>query len=145
MKKLLTCCFISFISAAILTAQQRQIDSLKALVRVDKEDTLKVKHLNKLASLYTDIGDMKKSLDCGINASLISERLFYPAGLAKAYSNVANTYYLQADYTNALYYYSHSLDLIQRIGNKSAAASIITNMGLIYDAEGRLPKRWQLF
>jgi tetratricopeptide (TPR) repeat protein len=137
MKKLLTCCFIFLVS--LLTAQQREIDSLRLLTRADKEDTLKVKHLNKLAGLYADQGDMKKALDCGINASLISERLFYPSGLAKAYSNLANTYYLQGDYANALYYYAHSLDFTQRIGNKSGAAAIITNMGLIYDAEGKLP------
>src|SRR5277367_2699503 len=111
MKKLLTCCFIFSIS--FLSAQQRQIDSLRILVRAEREDTLKVQHLNKLATLYTDRGDMKKALDCGINASLISERLVYNSGLAKAYANVANTYYLQADYVNALYYYSHSLDLTQ--------------------------------
>ena len=139
MKKLLSCCIITFFPILFLSAQQ-QIDSLKRLVKADKEDTLKVQHLNKLASLYTDQGDMKKALDCGINASLISERLFYRAGLARAYANVANTYYLQADYTNALYYYSHALDFTQRIGNKSGAASIITNMGLIYDAEGKLPE-----
>jgi len=134
MKKLLTCGFI--LSISILAAQQRQIDSLKVLARVDKEDTFKVQHLNKLAGLYSDLGDMKKALDCGINASLISERLNYHSGLARAYANVANTYYLQADYANALYYYSHALDFTQ---NKSAAASIITNMGLIYDAQGKLP------
>ncbi len=137
MKKLLTCCFIFPLS--FLSAQQLQIDSLKILVKAGKEDTLKVQHLNKLAILYADRGDMKKALDCGINASLVSERLNYPSGLAKAYVNVANTYYLQADYVNALYYYSHALEQAQRIGNKSGAASIITNMGLIYDAEGKLP------
>lgn len=139
MKKLLTCCCIFFLSIFFLAAQQRQIDSLKILLSLDKEDSLKVQHLNKLAGFCSDQGEMRQALGYAKSALLLSQRINYTSGLARAYSNMALAYYLQADYPNALNYYSHALDMTQRIGNKSGSASIITNMGLIYDAQGNLP------
>jgi tetratricopeptide (TPR) repeat protein len=139
MKKLLTLYIFAFLSATFIHAQQRQIDSLKSLVSIDPEDSTKVQHLNKLSNAYCDLGEMKKALDCARSASVLSQKISYPQGFARANSNMAFAYYMQADYTNALNYYSKSLDITQQLGNKSGAASIISNMGLIYDAQGKLP------
>jgi len=139
MKRLFTCCFIYSIFISVLPAQQ-QIDSLRSLVGVDKEDSFKVKHLNKLSNSYADLGEMKSAMGYAKSALTLAQKINYASGIAKAYSNIALSYYLQADYANALNYYAHSLEINQQIGNKSAAASIITNMGLIYDAQGKLPE-----
>lgn len=122
----------------MLSAQQ-QVDSLKVLVNTSKEDSSKVKYLNKLSSSYSDMGEMGLALENAKKALLLSQQIKYAPGTEKAYSNMAMVYYLQADYTNAINYYNHSLNIAQRIGNKSAEAAIITNMGLIYDAQGKLP------
>ncbi len=139
MKKLLILYTVTFLSATFIYAQQRQIDSIKALVGLDKYDSVKVRHLNKLSNAYCDIGDMKKAMDCAKSASVLSQKIGYPQGFAKANSNMAFAYYMQADYTNALTYYSKALEITQQLGNTSGAASIISNMGLIYDAQGKLP------
>lgn len=139
MKKLLACCVISFLSVSIIYAQQRVIDSLKLLVSLDKEDSFKVQHLNKLANAYCDAGEMPKALGCGQSALFLALKINYPLGLERAYSNIAFTYYLLADYQKALDCYSKSLAIAGQTGNESGAASIISTMGLIYDAEGRLP------
>lgn len=145
MKKLLTCCFVFFLPVTFLTAQQRQIDSLKSLVSIDKDDTLKIQHLNKLSIAYCDQGEMQKALDCGKSAFYLSARINYVAGQARAYSNMAHTYYLQADYANALSCYSKALAITESMGNKSGAASITSSMGLIYDAQGKLPDALSYF
>ncbi len=145
MKKLLTCFFIFFFSTFTLTAQQRQIDSLKSLVSKDRDDTLKVQHLNKLSNAYCDQGEMHKALDCAKSALNLSLKINHVPGQAKSYSNMAFAYYLQADYNNALSYYSKSLAITQSMGNNSGAASIISSMGLIYDAQGKLPDALSYF
>ncbi len=145
MKKLLTCCFLFFLSLSILSAQQKQIDSLKYLISTDKEDSFKVQHLNKLSNVYSDQGEMQKAVDCGKSALILSLRINYPLGQAKSYSAMALANYLQADYTKALDNYSMALVTIQNMGNKSGAASIISNMGLIYDAQGKLPDALDYF
>lgn len=138
MKRLFTCCFIYSIFISVLPAQQ-QVDSLRALISADKEDSFKVKHLNRLANSYADLGEMRLALECAQNALTLAQQIKYTSGIARAYSNMALDYYLQADYSHALDYYSHSLEIMQQTGNIPATASIITNMGLIYDAEGKLP------
>ena len=139
MKKLLTCYFISFFSILHLCAQQRQIDSLRVLVSLDKEDSFKVQHLNKLSNIYCDQGEMRKALECGKASSILAQKINYPSGVAKAYSSMAFANSLQADYSGSLTYYTRALEITQQMGNKSASASIISSMGLIYDAQGRLP------
>src|ERR1039458_7012290 len=134
MKKLLTCCYILLLPVSFLIAQQRQIDSLKSLVNTDRDDSLKILHLNKLSTAYCDQGEMHKALDCGKSALTLSQRTNNIAGQAKAVSSIGLAYYLQADYTTALSYYSKSLAITESMGNKSGAASITSSMGLIYDA-----------
>jgi tetratricopeptide (TPR) repeat protein len=138
MKKLITCSFISFLFCWHLAAQQSQIDSLKQLVSAGPDDTIKVQRLNKLSITYCDQGEMKKALEYGKSASVLAQKIGYPTGLIRAYSNMAFANYLQADYTKSLDFYSKSLDIANEINNKSGVASIISSMGLIYDAEGRL-------
>jgi tetratricopeptide (TPR) repeat protein len=145
MKKLLTCCFIYWLSCQILSAQQRQIDSLKSLVSRDREDSFKVQHLNKLSTAYCDQGEMRKALDCEKSAFNISMHINYPAGQLRSCSGMALAYYLQADYSNALFYYSKALTLTESMGNKSGAASITSSIGLIYDAQGKLPDALSYF
>lgn len=138
MKRLFACWFIYGIFISYLPAQQ-QVDSLKLLIRADKDDSSRVKHLNRLAGCYSDMGEMGQAMASAKSALLIAQKSNYWAGEAKAYSGMAMVYYLQADYNNALNYYNNALGIMQRMDNKPAAASIITNMGLIYDAQGKLP------
>jgi tetratricopeptide (TPR) repeat protein len=139
MKKLLTFCVLFILTISFLCAQQKQIDSLRILVNTDKEDSIKVQHLNKLSNAYSDVGEMRRALDYGKSASVLAQKIGYSPGFSRAISNMAFAYYLQADYSNALVYYSRLLEIMQQAGNKSGAASVISSIGLIYDAQGKLP------
>ena len=75
-----------------LNAQQNKIDSLLTLLKTDKEDTNKVKHLNALSVQYRLIGEYDRGLTYGKQSLELAHSLNFKRGLATSYNSVGIIY-----------------------------------------------------
>ncbi len=76
--------FLLFFHSQNVYCQQNKIDSLLFLLKTDKEDTNKVKHLHKLNQLYQYAEDYKKALFYEEQALTLAQKEKWIKGEAKA-------------------------------------------------------------
>ncbi len=120
----------SLIGTGPLFAQQK-IDSLKRLVRTDKEDTNKVIHLNALAwQLKNNNPDTAILLT--EKALVIARNSGWKKGIAKSLNNLGAYYWLKGNYPKALENYLSALKIQEEIGDKNGVAQCLGNIGLVY-------------
>ena len=81
-----------FLISCILNAQSfSKIDSLKNMLNKEKTDTNKCNILNKITTicLYTPPLDYKMALEYAEKARILSEKISFKTGTAKAYENLS--------------------------------------------------------
>jgi tetratricopeptide (TPR) repeat protein len=126
-----------FFSFSITKAQQNKKDSLlKALGTLTREDTSKVKVLNKLGEwhfLNDDFIAARKYID---EAVALAQKINDKKGLGNAFFNIGVIYYFQSDYTNAVIYYKRALDIRLEMGDKNLVANTYNNLAVIYYEKG---------
>jgi len=120
--------------------QERKADSLSTLLKTDKEDSNKVKHLNMLAQLYQQRGEFEMSLQYANQALTLAQRNDYFIGMAKANSILASISYFKSDYSKALSYYINALKIDSVHGYSMASASILSNIARLYNIQGIFSK-----
>lgn len=123
---------------SIAYTQNSTIDSLRSMLRVDKEDTVKVLHLNKLAReiLYSNT-DSAALLST--QALHIAEKQDWKKGIAASYFLLGATRYLKGDYSSALEHENKALSFYQQLKDKSGEAKAFRLFGLIYAEQGEYP------
>ena len=119
-------------------SQQRKIDSLEILLRTDKEDTNKVKHLNQMALIYQTKGLFDSSMSYAIRALKFSQKLNYSSGLANANNTIGGVYYFKANYPMALTYFIETYKIDSSKGYWSKAGSALYNIGRVYVYESNI-------
>ena len=128
-------------------AQNPKMDSLKNLIKTDKEDTNKVTHLNTLARLYFNTGSYDSTLSCANAALKISQQLnpVYKKGVGDAYNNMGIVYSYQANYSQALEYNFKALKLMEELGDKKGTAKCMGNIGYVYWNQNEFNKALDYF
>ena len=135
-------------------SQNRNIDSLLTLVKSDKTDTNKVKHLNDLAwaLMYQNpdtaiiLGNLALKIISPVQtpefASIKEESEDRRIRLIRANisANLGSFYYLKTDYFNALNYYQKGLKLDEGLKNKKGIAKDLGNIGNVFKDQGDYPK-----
>jgi tetratricopeptide (TPR) repeat protein len=129
-------CIVSF----TLFAQEQNIDSLLTLLKTDKEDTNKVKHLIKLCGGYYLIGEDDKGLPYGKQALTLSQKLDFNKGIGSSSNNMGLIYLNQGNYPEALKNFFISLTAREKIKDKKGIAYAYNNIGLIYFNQGNYPE-----
>ncbi|MES2286391.1 MAG: tetratricopeptide repeat protein [Bacteroidota bacterium] len=125
-------------------AQNKNIDSLLNLLTIDKPDTSKVNHLNKLSREYKNIGEYDSSLKYGNKAlalasSLrIGNKIGWAKGIAQSYTNIGIIYRNNGNYNEALKKHFAALKINENIGDKKAIALSYSNIGFIYWNQGHI-------
>jgi hypothetical protein len=71
------------------SGQVNQIENLQNIIKNDKEDTFKVRHLNTLIYLLAQSGNAKEVLEAGNMAIGLAQKINYQRRLANAYNNMA--------------------------------------------------------
>jgi signal transduction histidine kinase/tetratricopeptide (TPR) repeat protein len=112
-------------------SKEQKIDSLKIELSHAKEDTLKVKTLNRLSSLNYYI-DSNLSFKHAKSALLLSEKLGYKKGTAYAYNNIGICYWLKSNFPKALNYVYKALKIHEDKNNKNGIAVSNNALGTIY-------------
>ena len=134
MRKVLIC--ISLIAYGILSsAQNEQIDSLKALITNAKEDTIKVNSLLALSGKLLR-NDPEATIRYSNEAKELAEKLDYKSGLAYALKSLGMGYYFKGEYIDVLIYWQQSLSTFESIGDKLGVANMLSNLGAVHFNQG---------
>lgn len=140
-------------------AQQNKIDSLLSLIKIDIEDTTKVKHLNDLGweLMYQNpdsaiiLGNQALAI---ITPVLSTEFNSTREGIenkkikllrAKTFGNLGVYYCLKADYPQSLNYYLMALKINEELKNKKGISAQLGNIGIIYFYQADYPKALDYF
>src|SRR6218665_223275 len=142
---ILTCILLPPVTAA---AQNRQIDSLKAVFRAMPEppakpgaDTNKINLLNRLSRLLMNAGSYDSALSY---AGLARDKASAPAaksasfkrGLGRAYNNVGLVYYYRGNYPEALKNQLAALSIQEAAGDRQGMANSYNHMGMVNYGQG---------
>jgi len=120
-------------------AQNKKIDSLRNVLKIQKNDTVTVNALNILAfSLQTINPD--STILLAIQASTLSVKLNWPKGESNAYNNAGVGYWAKGDYNKALDYCRRALKMTEKTGDKQLYVNAECNIGVIYQEQGEYPK-----
>ncbi len=134
MQKFLLC--ISFILiSALCSAQNSQIDSLKAVVAGAEDDTTKVNTLITLANRLVN-SDPEATIFYGTQARELAEKLNYKRGLGYALKSIGMGHYFKAEYFDVLIYWQQSLSTFDSIGEKVGVANMSNNLGMVHFNQG---------
>src|SRR5450755_2301616 len=83
-------------------AQNNAIDSLLNIIKTDKEDTNKVKHLNRVGKEYVELGELDKGLPYAKASLALAQNLGYKKGISFAYHGLGVIYISSSNYPEAL-------------------------------------------
>jgi len=126
MKKAATLALLLF-AFFTASAQRKQIDSLKLVIRKAVTDTDKFNALHDLGVLY-----VKSYPDSAIlfdqQAFLLAKKNNWAKNEARQLGNIANAYALMGDYATAVQYYLKSLRIAERINFQLSI--IVTNLNI---------------
>jgi adenylate cyclase len=113
MRKALICIF--FLAFTTLSfSQNKQTDSLKALLANGKEDTARVNTLLALSGKLFRI-DPEATITYSVEAKELAEKLDYKSGLAYALKTIGMGHYFKGEYVDVLIYWQQSLNTFESI------------------------------
>ena len=112
------------------TAQNHILDSLRHVLKTEKDDTNKVNALNTFSKKKA-LSNYDTSMACAISAQALAEKLSYKKGIAEALSNIGFVNNAQGNYPKALQYALKALTISQEIGNEYDIAENFRIIGII--------------
>src|SRR5688572_14200826 len=113
MKNILVC-FLFIILSIVEAFSQTQIDSLRNLLKNDKEDSGKVDHLLALSEIYS-YQNSDSAILFAEQAKKIAEKIKDKGRMVDALSEMGWNTYVKADYPKALDIYLNALKLDEEI------------------------------
>jgi tetratricopeptide (TPR) repeat protein/serine phosphatase RsbU (regulator of sigma subunit) len=132
-------------SFIVVNAQEHKVDSLRKILKAEKEDTNKVNTLNFISYTFWKNGQYDSAMTFACLGQGIAQKLEFKNGVATACVNMGLIYHAQGNFLKALEFDSIALDLERKMGNKKSAASIIGSIGIVYDDQGNYPKALQSY
>ncbi len=132
-------------------AQHSKIDSLLNLLKTDKEDTIKVKHLIDLCWKYKNKGDFGKGMTYGNAALELAGSVTFAGGkgwtkgMAQAYNDLGIVSEHQGNYAKALEYHFRALKIRKESGDKLGLAQTYNNLGIVYNNQSDFDKALESF
>ncbi len=128
-------CFsaISFLTPPVFAQKQGQalIDSLLKELPAKKEDTAKVKLLEKLSYEYTNVNP-DEGIKYGKQALALAEQKKWEKGIAYANNSIGSNYDAKSDFPQAMDYYLKALTINEKRNDSGAIAVNSLNIGIIY-------------
>ncbi|MBK9673526.1 MAG: tetratricopeptide repeat protein [Bacteroidetes bacterium] len=139
---LLFCVVLCF--SLFAKADDRAIDSLKALVKSGIDDTSKVNALNSLCKKYLG-NNPQEAIKIATEAKELAEKAGFQKGKAYALKNIGIAYYTQGKYIETLDYWQQSQVVFKSINDKVGVANILSNIGVLYFDQGDNTKALELY
>ncbi|MEB8345119.1 tetratricopeptide repeat protein [Flavobacteriaceae bacterium KMM 6898] len=133
-----------FISLAGISQNTKHIDSLKALINTEDNDSIAVNHLLEVASLLFNT-DPDSSMTYSYRAIVLAEKIKFKRGLAYAYKNMGLAHYYKGEYSYVLIFWKKSLAIFEEIDDKTGISNLLNNLGAVYQTKGDDPKALDYF
>ncbi len=118
-----------------INAQNPKEDSLKLELKKNVVDTVRVKTLLKLGSMYVG-NDLKITLQYINEAKKFARKANFGLGLAKAYKISGTAYYYQGQFREAMDEWQSAFQVFDSLQNKPGMANILNNIGAVYFEQG---------
>ena len=123
----------------VFAQNQKQIDSLKQIITLAKQDKNKVITLLELGDQY-EHNKPDSALVCYHRALDISKEIKSQTLIAKCSRYIGIIYYYQGFYTKAIDYHIKSLNAYKKIGDNKGISGSYNNIGLVYEYQGAYTK-----
>ena len=144
--------FFSFILFQILLSgainysycSNNSLDSLKKVILLAPDDTVKVLQLKDLSFKYLKI-QLDTSFILNKSAIKLSKDLNFTFGYASALNQMGLVYKYMAEYDSALFYYKKSLLLFDSLNINYEIASVLNRMGNVYKRSGQFDQSLECF
>lgn len=120
------------------------LDSMLGKLPVAKEDTNKVKLLTQIGQKYTR-SNPHEGVKYLMEAIKLAKKITYRDGISNGYYRLGNLYsFALIKPDSALYCYEEALKIEREKGDKEGIASLLTNMGGVYNGLSNFPKGLEL-
>jgi two-component system, NtrC family, sensor kinase len=120
------------ISFLVVSAQYRQLDSLKQLLQNSSSLQERFSILHVIAINYKNRDKLDSMLDVCSEQLGIAHKLKNDSFLIITYNNIGNALEVKGDYTSALEFYLKGLNLAEKIGSDELSQPFLNNVALIY-------------
>ena len=125
--------------------QNRKVDSLRALVDVNKKDSTVVDRLLEI-SLLLNTTEPKAAQEYAQQAIDLASEINYKRGMAYGYKNLGLPLYFKGELNNELVsHWETSLDIFTEMGDKQGISNLQSNLGSIYQTKGDDPTALEYF
>lgn len=138
-KWLLVLLFLAGTAAIAQQEPEKTIEMLLKELTAAKEDTNKVKLLGEAGVAFAS-SDIQQSLRYFKEALTLSEKLNYRDGISENNYMIGRIYTMIPKPDSALKYYAVSLEMEKKKGDIEAQATILVNMGGMYQTKADYPK-----
>ena len=112
-------------------AQNYRIDSIKKVLSVAKEDSLKVNSLLSLSKEFYNTAP-QDAVFYALQAKDLALRIKYKPGLAYSYKNIGVANYMLGNFVESINNYELSLAVFDSLNDKIGIANILSNEGAVY-------------
>jgi adenylate cyclase len=115
--------------------QDPEIDSMKQVIKLSKDDTSKVNSQIALTKLFFS-SDPNQAIAIATESATLAKKLNFKKGLAFSLKNIGIGYYMQGQFLETFDYWNQSMAVFDSIGDKSGVANILSNIGSVYFDQG---------
>jgi len=119
---------------------RHRVDSVKAIVAAEANDTQTVDALNTLSMLAWRKGNYEESDGYSTRAFTLAQKLKFIKGQAISFNNRGTVAWYKGDYPKALEHYLASLKLMESIGHKKGLSDAYNNVGMVHYYLGNYDK-----
>ena len=123
--------FVFQFTISFSISQKSKIDSLFAVVKTTKQDSIKVNVLNDLSFIFYEINPDSAAMFAR-QARALAHKTNYKKGEANACIAAGVSYYVKGDYTKALDNYFAALRINEALKDKIGIAGCYGNIGVVY-------------
>jgi serine phosphatase RsbU (regulator of sigma subunit)/Tfp pilus assembly protein PilF len=140
MRKLIIIFSLVLLSSTIRSQAKINEDSLNNIWNDSLlPDSSRMKALNKIGNyyMYSNPDTSRALANILLEYSSNNDNKFWNA---TSMNLIGNTYYLTGDLDSALHFYEKGVEVLNEIGSKVKAATLLVNIGSIYNAQGNVLK-----
>ncbi len=139
------CIALSAFYCGSIFGQNREVDSIKALIDFNKKDSTVVNHLLSI-SLLLNKSEPDAARDYAQQAIELADEIDFKKGLAYGYKNLGLPLYFKGELDNELVeHWQRSLSIFEEIGDKQGISNLQSNLGSIYQTKGDDPTALEYF
>lgn len=121
-------------------SQNKNIDSLLTLIERDKEDTLKVLHLNQLTEKCTESGRYDTAFHYNNRGLKLAQRLHFQKGIATCYQKIGIIFYRKGNFPKAQENFLNALKINEQLNDQMGIAAVLRSLGTVYTGEKEFDK-----